>query len=124
MHDKQQFEQLILQYNHLKSGAEEISRLLKNENYDDAITLLKSREALFLNCKCMRNYLELTPEQNKELETLLDELKTLEMQNIKLLEKSMDAVKAELKTSIKNEKLHQAYDFDENIRGTIVNYSE
>ena len=124
MHDEQQFEQLILQYNHLKNGAEEINRLIQNDNYDDAITLLKSRESMFLNCKCMRNYLELTDEQKEELESLLDELRTLEIQNIKLLEKNMDSVRAELKTSIKTEKLHQAYDFDENISGTIINYSE
>ena len=124
MYNDQQFEQLILQYKHLKNGSEEITRLLQNENFDDAITMLNSREALFLNCKCIRNFLELTPKQKEELETLLNELRAIEMQNIKLLEKNMDSVKSELQTSIKTEKLHQAYDFDENISGTIINYSE
>ena len=41
---------------------------------------IKSRtEEIFLNCKCMRNYLELTPTQEKELNKLLDELRELEI---------------------------------------------
>ena len=124
MQDKQQFDQLMLQYNQLKNGSEEIHHLIQKEDFDTAMTMLKSREALFLNCKCMRKYLELTPEQELELNTVLEEIKASEMTNIKLLEEGMANVQKELKLSQKNEKIQQAYDFDENQKGSIVNYME
>ena len=46
------------------------------------------------------------------------------MTNIKLLEEGMENVQKELKLSQKNEKIQQAYDFDENQKGSIVNYME
>ena len=124
MQDQQQFEQLMLQYNQLKNGAEEIKRLLQIEDFDSAMTMLKSREALFLNCKCIRKFLELTPEQEKELNILLDELKNIEISNIKMLEEGMKQVKLELRRAQQAEKIQQAYDFDESQRGSIVNYAD
>lgn len=124
MQDEQQFEQLMLQYNQLKNSAIDIKRMVESENYDDAITMLKSREEVFLSCKCMRNYLELTPVQKKELDNILDEIRTLETENIKLLTKNMTEVKKELKTTQKSEKLQHAYDFDESSKGSIVNIEE
>lgn len=124
MQDEQQFEQLMMQYNQLKNGSEEIRRMIDNEDYDSALTMLKSREELFLNCKCMRKYLELTPVQQKELDKLLDEIRALELQNIKILEIGMKKVQKELQQTQKNEKIQQAYDFDENKSGSIINYSE
>lgn len=124
MQDQQQFEQLMLQYNQLKSGSELIRDLIEKEDFDTAMTMLKTREPLFLNCKCMRKFLELTPEQEKELNLLLNELKTLEMNNIKSLEINLDKVQQELKLTQQNEKIQQAYDFDENTKGSIINVSE
>ena len=124
MQDKQQFEQLMLQYNQLKNGSEDIRRLIENEDFDTAMTMLQTREPIFLNCKCMRKYLELTPEQETELNAILDEIKTSEMANIKLLEAGMLNVQKELKLSQKNEKIQQAYDFDEAQKGSIINYVE
>ena len=124
MQDQQQFEQLILQYNQLKNGSELIRDLIEKEDFDTAMTMLKSRESMFLNCKCMRKFLELTPEQEKELNILLDELRTLEMNNIKALEVNLDKVQQELKLTQQNEKIQQAYDFDENTKGSIINVSE
>ena len=60
MQDEQQFEQLMLQYRQLKNGSEDISRMIDNEDFDSAITMIKNREQLFLSCKCMCKYLELT----------------------------------------------------------------
>ena len=124
MQDKQQFEQLMLQYNQLKNGSEDIRRLIENEDFDTAMTMLQTREPLFLNCKCMRRYLELTPEQEAELNAVLEEIRTSEMANIKLLEAGMLSVQKELKLSQKNEKIQQAYDFDEGQKGSIINYME
>ena len=124
MQDQQQFEQLMLQYNQLKSGSELIRDLIEKEDFDTAMTMLKTREPLFLNCKCMRKFIELTPEQEKELNLLLDELRTLEMNNIKSLEINLDKVQQELKLTQQNEKIQQAYDFDENTKGSIINISE
>ena len=124
MQNEQQFEQLMLQYNQLKSGSELIRDLIEKEDFDTAMTMLKTRESMFLNCKCMRKFLELTPEQEKELNILLDELRTLEMQNIKSLEVNIEKVQQELKLTQQNEKIQQAYDFDENSKGSIINVSE
>ena len=124
MQDEKQYEQLMLQYNQLKNGAEDIKRMIEQEDFDNAITMLQSREQIYLNCKCMRRYLELTPVQEKELNNLLEELKNLEMNNIMFLSKNMMQVQRELKTASQNEKIQQAYDFDENQKGSIVNVQE
>ena len=124
MQNEQQFEQLMLQYNQLKNGAEDIRAMIDSEDYDGALTMIKSRESLFMSCKCMRKYLELTPVQQKELDELVDELRDLELTNIRTLEKAMDQVQMELKKSQKNEKIQQAYDFDEDKKGSIINISE
>lgn len=124
MQDEKQFEQLMLQYNQLKNSAEDISRMIQNEDFDNALTMINSREEIFLSCKCMRKYLELTPAQQKELDLLLDELRNLEMNNIRNLSTRMKEVKQELKTTQQNEKFQQAYNFDENNKGSIINVEE
>lgn len=124
MQSKQQFDQLILQYNQIKASSEEIKKMIENERFDEAISMLKTREPLFLSCKSMRRYLELTPEQEEELNILLEELKTSEQNNIKLLAENMVKVQKELKTAQQNEKIQHAYDFNENQKGSIINYSE
>ena len=43
MQDEKQYEQLIMQYTQLRNGSEEISRMIDNEDFDTAITMLKSR---------------------------------------------------------------------------------
>ena len=63
MKSEQQFQQLMMQYQQLKNGALEIARLLEAEDFDSAITMIKQREAVFLSCKTIRRYLELTPLQ-------------------------------------------------------------
>ena len=124
MQDQQQFEQLMLQYNQLKNGAEEIRRMLEIEDFDSAMTMLKSRESVFLNCKCMRKFLELSEEQETQLNVVLDELRALEMNNIKMLQDGMKQVQLELKRAQQMEKIQQAYDFDETKSGSIINYAE
>ena len=110
MQDEQQYEQLLMQYTHLKNGAQDIAAMIEKEDYDGAITLIKSRESLFLSCKCIRKYLELTPVQQKEIDKIFDEIKTLELNNIKLLEKNMSDVQLELAKTQKTQKLQKAYD--------------
>lgn len=124
MQNEQQFEQLILQYTQLKNGAEDISKMIDNEDFDNAITMIKSREQIFLNCKCMRKYLELTPSQEKELESILDELRELELINIKKLEKGMDEIQRELKRTQQSQKFQQAYDNFDTQKGSIINIEE
>ena len=124
MQDKQQFEQLMLQYNQLKNGSLDIRRMIEKEEFDAAMTMIKSRDSIFLNCKCMRNYLELTPEQENELNIVLDELRTLEQENMQILQEGLKTVSLELKRTNQVEKFQKAYDFDENHKGSIINYSE
>ncbi len=124
MQDEKQFEQLMLQYQQLKNGSEDIRKMIEAEDYDAAITMIKTREPVFLNCKCMRRYLELTPVQQKELDAVLDELRELELANIKYLEEGMERVQKELKTTQKTQKIQQAYDFDEDYKGSILNLKE
>ena len=124
MQDEAQFEQLMLQYRQLKAGAEDISAMIDSENYDGAITMIKNREDLFLSCKCMRKYLELTPVQQKELDRLLEELRDIEMNNIKKIEKGMQEIQQELVKTQKTEKIKNAYGENMNTQGSIVNLEE
>ena len=124
MQDNEQFKQLILQYTQLKNGAIDIKEMLKSENYDGIIRLMKYREALFLSCKNIRSYLELTKEQENELNCIIEEIKNLEFENISMLAESMEKVKKEIKQIQKNEKIQQAYDFNEGQKGSIINYKE
>lgn len=124
MQDEQQFEQLMLQYNQLRNGSEDIARMIAKEDFDSAITMIKNREQLFLSCKCMRNYLELTPVQQKKADEILDEIRNLEMQNIKTLQKSMDEVQTELKKTQQSQKFQQAYDNADEATGSIINIQE
>ena len=124
MQDEKQYEQLLLQYKQLRNGSEDISGMIDREDYDSAITMIQSREQLFLSCKCMMNYLELTPVQKKEIDKIIDEIRELELKNIKKLEKGMDAVQSELKKSQQTQKFQQAYDTDSDSSGSIINVSE
>ncbi len=124
MQDEQQFEQLMLQYEQLKNGAEDILQLIKLEDFDTAITMIKARAPIFLNCKCMQKYLELTPEQEHQVNTIVDEIKNLESRNIEFLKKSKDEVELELKKTQKAEKIQSAYEFDEDQRGSILNIQD
>lgn len=124
MQDEKQFEQLMLQYTQLKNAAEDISRMIDNEDFDTAITRIKAREELYLSCKCIRKYLELTPVQQKELDAILEELRELELANIKKLEKGMEDVQNELKVNHKTKKIQQAYNYNTHSKGSIVNLQE
>lgn len=124
MQDEQQFEQLMLQYNQLKNGSKDIARMIAREDFDSAITMIKNREQLFLSCKCMRNYLELTPVQQKQADEILEEIRNLEMQNIKTLQKNMDEVQTELKKTQQSQKFQQAYENTDELSGSIVNIQE
>ena len=124
MQDEQQYQQLIFQYTQLKNSSIEIAKMIDNEDYDTAITMLKNREPYFLNCKCMRKYLELTPEQQKELDTLLEELKTLELSNIKRLEEEKEKIQQELHKTQKKQKIHHAYINNAGNQGNLINVEE
>ena len=125
MQDEQQYEQLLMQYRQLKNGAEDIAKMIENEDFDSAITLTKSREQLFLSCKCMRRYLELTPVQQKEIDNIVDEIKKIERSNIKKIEKEMESVQLELSKTQKTQKLHNAYDNTSmDSSGSMVNIEE
>ena len=124
MQDNQQYEQLMLQYEQLKNGSEDIFKMIDEEDYDGAIGMMKIREPIFLNCKCMRKYLELNPEQIKRIDNIIEEIKTLEERNINILSQRLEDVKVELKKTQKTEKIQNAYDYDENNKGSIVNIQE
>ena len=119
MQDEQQFQQLMMQYEQLLNGAEDISELIDNENYDSAITLLKSREQVFINCKNIRRYLELTPIQEKQIHKITEKLKELEFNNIKKLEKNMEGVQLELSKAQKSQKLKNAYNVSDSFGGMV-----
>ena len=86
--------------------------------------MIKSREKIFLNCKSMRRYLELNPTQQKEVDKLVEEIRTLELKNIKKIEKNMREVQKELTVSQKSQKIQNAYEKNEGAQGSIVNVEE
>ena len=124
MQDEQQFQQLMMQYEQIKNGSYDIARMIENQNFDDAITMVKARESVFFQCKCMLKYLEPTPVQQKELDKILDEIRELELANMKKLEKGMAAVQAELSKSQKSQKIQNAYENSNNDSGSIINVQE
>lgn len=124
MQDEQQFQQLLMQYEQLVNGAEDISNMIDNENYDSAITMLKSREQVFINCRNIRRYLELTDVQQKQIDQITDKLKDLEFKNIKKLEKNMESVQLELAKTQKSQKLKNAYNMSSNSFGSMVNIED
>lgn len=124
MQDEQQFEQLMMQYRQLKNGAEDIARMIDKEDYDSALTMLNAREQVFISCRNIRRYLELTPVQKKEADQIFEEIRDLEMKNIKKLEKGMSEVQAELKKSQQSQKFQQAYDSNVDNQGSILNIQE
>ena len=121
MKSEQQFQQLMLQYQQLKNGAEEIARLIEAEDYDSAITLIKQRENLFLGCRTIRRYLEFTPEQKKQADKIFNEIKDLEQKNIQTLQNSMENIKSELARTQAVIKLNKAYRNSSDDNGTILN---
>ena len=122
MQSEQQYEQLMLQYNQLRNGALDIARLLEKEDFDSAINLIKMRESVFLSCKTIRRYLELTPEQKIEVDKIFNEIKELELKNINTLKENMENVKSELQRTQKVQKLNKAYSNKEGSQGTIANF--
>jgi len=109
MQDEQQYQQLLMQYQQLKNGAEDISAMIDREDFDSAIGMVKHREQLFLSCKCIRKYLDLTPTQQKEVDKIVEEIQVLELNNIKKLEKNREEVLAELTKTQKSQKIQNAY---------------
>ncbi|MCQ2738865.1 MAG: hypothetical protein MJ237_01415 [bacterium] len=124
MRNKQQYEQLMLQYSQIKTCSENISKMIDSERFDEAITLLKSREALFLNCKCIQKYLTLTVEQKNNVDEIVSQIRELEKKNISMLAENMAVVKEQISEAKRNEKLLHAYDFDEKHIGSILNLEE
>ena len=122
MQSEQQFQQLMMQYEQLKNGAIDIAKKIENENFDSAITLIKLREQLITSCKCIRRYLELTPVQQKQVDKIVEEIKELELKNIKSLESGMENIQLELAKTQKSQKLQNAYGAS-NIdpQGSIIN---
>lgn len=124
MLNNQQFDQLMLQYNQLKNGAEDIYKMLQAEDYNGAMTMLKAREPIYLNCKCMLKYLELTEEQQKIYNETFKELQSLEQRNLELLTNAKNAVEEDLKRIQKAEKIQHAYEIKDPSTGTIINVEE
>ncbi len=120
MQSEQQFQQLMMQYEQLKNGALDIAKKIENEDFDSAINLIRRREDIILSCKCIRRYLELTSIQQKQVDKIVEEIKELELSNIKAIEKGMDNVQLELAKTQKSQKLKQAYGVAED-NGNIVN---
>jgi len=124
MQSEQQFEQLMMQYEQLKNGALDIAQKISREEFDSAINLIKRREEIILNCKCIRRYLELTTVQQKQVDKITEEIKELELNNIKSLEKNMDNIQIEIAKTQKSQKLQQAYENSVDANGNIVNIED
>lgn len=125
MQDEQQYQQLLMQYQQLKNGALEISEMIAKEDYDSAITMIKMRESIFLNCKCIRKYLELTPDQQLEVDKVFEEIREIEQNNMQTLEKVIEEVQSELNRTQKLQKLQKAYvNNNEETSGSMVNVTE
>lgn len=91
-----QFEQLMLYYNQLKGMAEELTIMLANEAYNEALTMLHNRERVVKELNLVLKYVVLTEAQQKIVDEIREEIKTMEAANIQKLQKDMEDVKYEL----------------------------
>ena len=91
-----QFNQLMLYYNQLKGMAEELTVMLANESYNDALTMLNNRERVVKELNLILKYIVLTEAQQKAVDEIRAEIKTMEAANIERLQKDMEDVKYEL----------------------------
>lgn len=91
-----QFNQLMLYYNQLKGMAEELTVMLANESYNEALTMLNNRERVVKELNLILKYIVLTEAQQKTVEAIKEEIRTMEAANIEKLQKDMEDVKYEL----------------------------
>lgn len=91
-----QFNQLMLYYNQLKGMAEELTVMLAKESYNEALTMLNNRERVVKELNLILKYIVLTETQQKTVEAIKEEIRTMEAANIEKLQKDMEDVKYEL----------------------------
>ena len=86
----------MLYYNQLKGMAEELTVMLAKESYNEALTMLNNRERVVKELNLILKYIVLTETQQKTVEAIKEEIRTMEAANIEKLQKDMEDVKYEL----------------------------
>ncbi len=93
---EKQFQQLMMYYNQLKEMAIQVSRMLENESYNDALTMLNHRKRVIKELGLILKYLKMTDKQKEIVENIKKEILEIEAANIQRLQTDMEDVKYEL----------------------------
>ncbi len=93
---EKQFQQLMMYYNQLKEMAIQVSRMLENESYNDALTMLNHRKRVVKELGLILKYLKMTDKQKEIVENIKKEILEIEAANIQRLQTDMEDVKYEL----------------------------
>lgn len=93
---EKQFQQLMMYYNQLKEMAIQVSRMLENESYNDALTMLNHRKRVVKELGLILKYLQMTDKQKEIVENIKKEILEIEAANIQRLQTDMEDVKYEL----------------------------
>lgn len=124
MQDNQQFEQLLLQYNQLLNGSKDIEQMIDNDDYDTALSFVEKQRDLFLNCKNILSYLDLTDEQKNIVSQIKQELASVTLANMERIKNYMSNVQGEI-TKMKNlQKFQNAYNAGMDSSGSLLDFNE
>lgn len=104
-----QYDQIILFYNQLINMADEIHELINKELYDLIMDKLSYHDKIFIQIKMAKKCVQLTDEEQKEIDNLEDILRQKEKENIELMQTSMTIVKNELNKLKLKTKVKKAY---------------
>lgn len=104
-----QYDQIILFYNQLINMADEIHELINKELYDLIMDKLSYHDKIFIQIKMAKKCVQLTDEEQQEIDNLEDILRQKEKENIELMQTSMAIVKNELNKLKLKTKVKKAY---------------
>lgn len=119
------FEQLKHLYHQLFNLADEIKYMIESEEYNEAISKLKHKDSLIDKLTLLKKNAVMMPEEEAQIQSIEEEFKVLELENITLLSGMRAEVAQELKKINQNLKVNTAYIVnDENRQGSMADYSE
>lgn len=120
-----EFKDLELIYNQFFNLTDEISKMIKNEDYGSAISKLKDKDKLISKILSARKTVDFTEEQSQKLSEMEKIISENEHEILSSLEKLHDEVGEAIKMTKKKVKINSAYTMpSDKEQGRIVDFSE
>jgi hypothetical protein len=120
-----QFSQIELLYNEYEHLSDEISKMLKDESYEDVKEKLAEREKLMNEIIAVKKTVELTKEDEVKLYEIESKIHKENIATIEALEVLKNEVGLELNKTIQRVRVNSAYTIhSEPDGGDLLDYSE